>query len=71
MLPSFTLVANANTLSKEKIANIKKILLEIPREVYKTWGTNISYGFGETTIEDFNALKIDELQHNIPQKGNF
>lgn len=71
MLPSFTLVANANTLSKEKIANIKKILLEIPREVYKTWGTNISYGFGETTIEDFNALKIDELQYNIPQKGNF
>lgn len=71
MLPSFTLVANTNTLSPEKIAKIKKILLETPQEVYKTWGKSISYGFNEFEFENFKALSADKLEYSIPQKGNF
>lgn len=71
MLPSFILVANANTLSTEEIAKIKKILLEAPQEIYKTWGKSISYGFNEIDLESLNALKVDKLHYNIPQKGNF
>ncbi len=71
MLPSFTLVANANTLNAKEIAKIKKILLEAPKEVYKTWGKSISYGFSEIDLESLDALKVDRLNNNIPQNGNF
>lgn len=71
MLPSFTLVANANTLTKKEREQIKKILKEAPKEVYSKWGTSISYGFSETNMELFKALNVDKLQYNIPQKGNF
>lgn len=71
MLPSFTLVANANTLTKEEREKIKQILQNAPKEVYSKWGKSISYGFSETNMELFEALKIDKLNYNIPQKGNF
>lgn len=71
MLPSFTLVANANTLSSNEIATIKRILLEAPKEVYSTWGKSIAYGFSEIELESFKSLNADTLQYDIPQKGNF
>lgn len=71
MLPSFTLVANANTLSSKEIADIKRILLEAPKEVYSTWGKSIAYGFSEIELDSFKALNADKLQYDIPQKGNF
>jgi len=71
MLPSFTLVANANTLSSKEMDNIKRILLKAPKEVYKTWGKSIAYGFSEIELESFKALNADNLQYDIPQKGNF
>ena len=71
MLPSFTLVVNTNTLSHDEIANIQKILLEAPKEVYKTWGKSISFGFGEVDLKSLDTLNADKLQYDIPQKGNF
>lgn len=71
MLPSFTLVANTNTLSHEKIANIKRILLEAPKEIYQTWGERIAYGFSEVEVENFKTFDADQLEYSIPQKGNF
>lgn len=71
MLPSFTLVANANTLSEQDIANIKQILLDAPKEVYQKWGKSISYGVSEVDLKQIDALNIDKLTYDIPQKGNF
>ncbi|MBV5278128.1 MAG: PhnD/SsuA/transferrin family substrate-binding protein, partial [Campylobacteraceae bacterium] len=71
MLPSFTLVANANTLTEQEIKMIKKILLEAPPEVYKKWGKSISYGFSEVDLERFKALEIEQFEFTIPHKGNF
>lgn len=71
MLPSFTLVANANTLSEQDIANIKQILLDAPKEVYQKWGKSISYGVSEVDLKQIDALNINNLIYDIPQKGNF
>jgi len=71
MLPGFTLVANANTLTKEEQDKIKKILQNAPKEVYSHWGKSISYGFSEANMEQLEALKVDKLNYTIPQKGNF
>lgn len=71
MLPSFTLVANAKTLSKEEQEKIKNILQNAPKEVYSKWGKSISYGFSEPNMELLEALKVDKLNYKIPQKGNF
>ena len=71
MLSSFTLVANANTLSEQDIANIKQILLDAPKEVYQKWGKSISYGVSEVDLKQIDALNIDKLIYDIPKKGNF
>lgn len=71
VLPSFTLVANVNTLSVEQREKIKKILLEVPKKVYSQWGKSISHGMSEIDLRQFEEIKIDTLQNNIPQKGNF
>jgi len=71
LLPGFTLVANTQTLSREQIETIKKTLLSAPKEVYETWGKELSYGMSEPDMALFNGLSMDMLEFNVPPSGNF
>lgn len=71
LLPGFTLVVNTKTLSAKQIETIKKTLLSTPKEVYETWGKDISYGMSETDISLFDALMVNLQEFNVPQSGNF
>lgn len=71
LLPSFILVANENTLSKELISSLRKGLLETPKDIYSYWGDKISHGMFEVSQEDFQEIMDVLSTMNIPQKGNF
>lgn len=69
-LPGFTLVVNTKTLSPEEIGTIKKALLNAPKEIYQTWGRELSHGISEPNDALFKALSNDILDFNVPQTGN-
>ena len=70
-LPGFSLVVNTQTLSALQIANIKKTLLNTPKEMYQTWGKELSYGMSEANQSVFKSLSYDLLKFNVPQSGNY
>lgn len=70
-LPGFTLVVNTNTLTPEQIDTIKKRLLTTPKEVYKTWGKDISHGMSEADEKLFEKIVFSPKNFTIPQSGNF
>ena len=67
-LNNFYLIANTKTLSEEKIDEIKKTLLSIPKELYQSWSGVISNGMFELSIKESSTIKIDF--NRIPKKGN-
>lgn len=71
LLPGFSLVVNTQTLSPEQIEAIKKALLSAPKEVYETWGKELSYGMNEPNHKLFNLLSAEILEFEVPQMGNF
>lgn len=71
LLPSFILVANENTLTKEFIKSLKEKLLQTPKSIYSSWGKKISHGMFEVSEDDFAQI-VEQLKKNkIPSKGNF
>lgn len=70
-LPGFSLVVNTNTLTQEHIDTIKKRLLTTPKEVYKTWGKDISHGMSEADEKLFEKIVFSPKNFTIPQSGNF
>jgi len=71
LIPGFSLVVNTQTISAEKIAKIKSILLSTPKEVYEKWGKDINYGMSETNSDMFQNLKRDMETMNVPLSGSF
>ncbi len=71
MLPGFTLVVNTQTLTQAQIETIKHTLLSTPKEVYQTWGKELSYGMSEANATLFDALSHDALEFNVPPHGNY
>lgn len=70
LLPGFSLVVNTQTLSSEQIESIKKALLSAPKEVYETWGKELSHGMSEPDLELFQSLSVEILEFEIPPVGN-
>ena len=70
LLPGFSLVVNTQTLSSEQIESIKKALLSAPKEVYETWGKELSHGMSEPDLKLFQSLSIGILEFDVPQVGN-
>lgn len=71
LYPTFSLVANASTISKETISSIKQILLGAKKDEYQYWGENIRYGCKEANNENFDDLRKLKGSTIIPNKGNF
>lgn len=71
LLPGFSLVVNTQTLSKEQIQTIQTSLLNAPKELYETWGLEISYGMSKPDIALFEALSSDMVEFDVPHIGNF
>ena len=71
LLPGFTLVVNTRTLTPEQIETIKKTLLSTPKEIYTTWGKEISYGMSEAHYELFDTIEPSNPVFYIPTQGNF
>lgn len=69
--PSFSLIVNTNTLTEEQIDTIKKRLLTTSKEVYKTWGKDISHGMSEADEKLFQKIVFSPKHFSIPQSGNF
>jgi phosphonate transport system substrate-binding protein len=67
LLPGFSIVANTKTLTKEEIAKLREILLNIPQEKLYKMGGLVSKGFDKIDIDEYKAIEVD-IQ--IPQKGN-
>lgn len=70
LLPGFSLVVNTQTLSSEQIESIKKALLSAPKEVYETWGKELSHGMSEPDLKVFQSLSVGILEFDVPQVGN-
>jgi len=66
-LPGFSLVVNTKTLTTKQITDIQNVLLDVPKEKYKSWGGISSNGLEKAHIEDYNSLYVD---FKIPKKGN-
>lgn len=67
-LPGFALVGNTNTLGKEYIEEIKKILLEIEKDTYSKWDKDIKYGVEPATDGDYENLRKMMKNIVIPTK---
>lgn len=70
-LPSFTLIANGQRLSPERIALLRKALLEADAAVRASWGDNIRHGAVPALDSDFDILRSLPGDKAIPEKGNF
>lgn len=71
LLPGFTLVVNTRTLTSMQIETIKRTLLSTPKEVYSTWGKEISYGMSAAHHELFNMREPLITTFDIPMQGNY
>lgn len=71
MLPGFTLVVNTQTLSASQIDTIKQTLLSTPKEIYQTWGKELSYGMSEANGALFKSLSHGLLEFDVPHTGNY
>lgn len=69
--PSFIIVANTNTLSKESIEYLQNRLLKTKKEIFSKWGEKISYGLYKVESEDFDHIGKELSKMIIPKKGNF
>lgn len=70
-VPGLMLIANTNTLSKEEIDTIQKILLDTPKEIYQAWGESLSYGMSIPNLQQFTIQNFGDLNYTIPKNGNF
>lgn len=75
--PGFALVANAKTLSPERMALIRQTLISLDplgkhREQLLLWGENIRHGAVPATDDDYQGVRqlLKEMNIHIPAKGN-
>jgi phosphonate transport system substrate-binding protein len=70
-LPGLALVANGDTLSPERIAQIRQVLLDADPTVRKYWGDNIRSGVIPARDEDYAGVRQLPYKANIPERSNF
>lgn len=70
-LPGFALVANAKTVSKERMNQLRDALVGMDTETAKSWGDNIRHGAVAAFDGDYDALRRLRRKANIPNNGNF
>lgn len=70
-LPAFSLVANGQRLSPERIAAIRTALVGANGAQGSTWGDNIRHGATPATDKDYDAMRKLRARTDIPEKGNF
>lgn len=70
-LPGFALVANAKTVSKERMNQLRDALVGMDSETAKSWGDNIRHGAVAAFDGDYDALRRLRRKANIPNNGNF
>lgn len=69
-LPGFALVANAATVSPERISQIRKLLLEADAPTRSGWGI-ARHGAIPAKDSDYDAVRRLRGQTKIPETGNF
>lgn len=70
-LPGFALVANAKTVSKERMAQLRDSLVAIDAETAKGWGDNIRHGAVAAFDGDYDSLRRLRRKATIPNNGNY
>ena len=75
-LPSFALVGNSGSLSREEQDAIREILVGLDplgrdREMLSIWGENIRHGAVPAKDEDYEPVRVLLGDSIIPEKGNF
>jgi len=70
-LPGFALVANAKTVSKERMGQLRDALVAAEGDAIKTWGDNIRFGAVPAFDGDYDGLRRLRRQATIPNSGNF
>ncbi len=69
-LPGFALVANAATVSPERISQIRKLLLDADAATRSDWGI-ARHGVTPAKDSDYDAVRRLRGQTKIPETGNF
>jgi phosphonate transport system substrate-binding protein len=69
-LPGFALVANAATVSPERMAQIRKYLLGADAAARGDWGA-ARHGVTPAQDSDYDAVRRLRVQTKIPETGNF
>lgn len=69
-LPGFALVANGATVSPERIAKIRKLLLDADAATRSDWGI-ARHGATPAKDSDYDAVRRLRGQTKIPETGNF
>jgi phosphonate transport system substrate-binding protein len=70
-LPTFAIVANSQSLSKDEIKSIKNSLLHVSKDTLKDWDTSMKYGAKEANDGLYDELRVMTKDIIIPQKSNF
>jgi len=70
-LPGFALVANAKTVSKERMDKLRDALVSAEGDTLKGWGDNIRFGAVPAFDGDYDGLRRLRRKANIPNSGNF
>lgn len=70
-LPGFALVANAKTVSKERMDRLRDALVSADGDTVKNWGDNIRFGAVPAFDGDYDGLRRLRRQADIPGNGNF
>lgn len=67
-VPAVGLFASRATLSRERIEEIRRILLATPAEVYGRWGNSLRYGMVAAADADFDSLRRLGDPARIPRR---
>ncbi len=70
-LPGFALVANAKTVSKERMDKLRDALVAAEGDTLKGWGDNIRFGAVAAFDGDYDGLRRLRRKASIPNSGNF
>lgn len=70
-LPGFALVANAKTVSKERMDRLRDALVAADGDMVKAWGDNIRFGAVPAFDGDYDGLRRLRRQAQVPDSGNF
>lgn len=69
--PMFAMVANTQSVSKDRVKEFRHALLNVETKELATWGGSIKYGAVETNDTNYNPIREMKKNITIPLNGNF